>query len=78
MVNQGINEIRNAILNSNASWEASETSFTNMSEDEKMAFLGYVPGPEDPSLEQQASMAKANFDAFLALSTASSKSSIFI
>ncbi len=67
MTNIDIIEIRKAILESDAKWEADETSFMRMPEDVKKNLLGYIPGPEDPSLEEQELIARTNFDTFLTL-----------
>ena len=62
-----IKELKKALLDSNARWSAEETRFSKMAEAEKTLLLGYVPGPEDPSLEERESIAKANLNAFQAM-----------
>jgi len=70
MVKLEIDEIKKAILKSNARWEPHETSFANMPDDEKKLLLGYVPGPGEPSLEEREAVAKSNFSAFQAMAAA--------
>jgi len=61
-----ISELQTAIAESGAEWEAAETPFTEMSSDEFSLLLGYVPGPEDRSLEEDEAIAQADYQAFVA------------
>lgn len=66
MANLSIPELKRAIEQSNARWQAEETPFAKMSSDEQARLLGYTPGPNDGSLEEQESVAKMKLQAFLA------------
>lgn len=70
-----IRELQTNIAQSDAEWQAGETPFTQMSSDERSLYLGYVPGPEDPSLEEREHIAQTNLDAFLAAAAAAHPSS---
>jgi len=61
-----IQKLQAAISEADAGWVAEETPFAKMSSDEQALLLGYTPGPDDPSLEEDEGIAKANFEAFLA------------
>jgi C1A family cysteine protease len=67
MASLSVQELKKAIEQSNASWQAEETSFMKMPQSEKVRFLGYTPGPNDGSLEEQESAAKSKLQAFLAM-----------
>ena len=58
--------LRSTIDEEDARWEAGETSLTKMSDDERRGHLGYEPGPDDPSLEEQERRAEANLERFMA------------
>jgi C1A family cysteine protease len=64
-----IQEIKKAIEQSNARWRAEETPFLKMPRDEQLRHLGYTPGPDDGSLEEQERAAKGNLQAFIAMRT---------
>jgi C1A family cysteine protease len=57
-------EIKKAILESKAKWEAQETFIMKMPVEERRLLLGYTPGPDDPSSEVGESIAKANLAMF--------------
>ena len=59
-----IKELTARISDAGAKWEAGETQFTQMSSAERSRYLGYIPGPGEPSLEEQESKAKANLKLF--------------
>jgi C1A family cysteine protease len=61
-----VEEIKKAILNSNAKWEAEENFIMQMPKEERKILLGYTPGPEDPMLKVSESIANANMAAFKA------------
>jgi C1A family cysteine protease len=65
-----INELRTRITDAGAEWEAGETQFTEMSSIERSLYLGYIPGPGEPSLEEREQIAQANLEVFLAAGTA--------
>jgi C1A family cysteine protease len=70
MAELALGAIKKAILDSDARWEAQETSFAKMAKEERLLLLGYVPGPGDPSLEERESVAKSNLMAFEAMAVA--------
>lgn len=57
--------LRTTIEEEDARWEAGETPLTNLSDEDRELHLGYVPGPDDPSLEEQERRAAANFEQFM-------------
>ena len=60
-----IDKVKSSILSAKATWTASENKFTRMSATTRSLLLGYVPGPQDLSLEEAENVAKANFAAFV-------------
>jgi len=62
-----VQELKKAIEQSNATWTAEETPFVKMSRDEQLRHLGYTPGPNDGSLEEQEIGAKAKLQEYLAM-----------
>lgn len=67
MANFSVQELKKAIEQSNARWRAEETPFIKMSREQQVRHLGYTPGPNDGSLEDQEKAAKANLQAFAAV-----------
>lgn len=63
-----IKELKTTISESGAGWQAGENLLTEMSSEERALHLGFVPGPEDLSLEERETTAKANFEASLSAS----------
>lgn len=57
-------KLQAAIELAGASWEAGETSMTQLSDAEKQLRLGYTPGPNEPSFEEQEQIAKMNQEVF--------------
>ena len=57
-------KLQAAIDLAGASWQAGETSMTQLSDAEKQLRLGYKPGPGEPSLEEQEQIAKINQKVF--------------
>ncbi len=57
-------KLQAAIELSGASWQAGETSMTRLSDDQKRLRLGYVPGPNEPTFEEQEQIAKINQEVF--------------
>jgi C1A family cysteine protease len=57
--------LRSSIEEEDAGWKAGETPLTRMSEEDRQLHLGYVPGPKDPSLEEQEREAEENLEAFM-------------
>ena len=54
-----IEEVRNEIeAAAEADWEAGETSESDLSDLEASARVGYVPGPEEPSLQEAEAIAR--------------------
>ena len=64
-----IQELQREVAAMNADWQAGETAFTEMSSDERAQYLGYVPGPDEPSLEEREQVAQANLEEFYATAT---------
>ena len=52
-------ELRAVLAQEQATWEAGDTNVSHLPEPDKLRRLGYVPGPEDPSLEDRESLARA-------------------
>lgn len=59
-----LKQIQEAIANAGHDWRAEGTFLTVLSEDERRKYLGYNPGPNEASLEEQERIAAANFSAF--------------
>ena len=53
-----IKELQTDIAQSDAEWQAGDTSFTEMSSEERSLYLGYIPGPDEPSLEEENRLPK--------------------
>jgi C1A family cysteine protease len=67
MANQiDVTSIQAAIQDAQAGWQASSNFLTALSEDERLLYLGYEPGPGEPSLEAREQAAQANYEAFAA------------
>ncbi|MBK9509956.1 MAG: hypothetical protein IPO04_11065 [Cytophagaceae bacterium] len=67
MANQmTIEQIKAALKNNNARWQAEETPFFNLPEEEKQKRLGYIPGPNEPSLLEREKLAATNFKQLMA------------
>jgi C1A family cysteine protease len=52
-------DIQAALTRQNASWSAGQTSVSELPPDEKRRRLGYVPGPDEPSLVEREALARA-------------------
>ena len=59
-----LDELRRAIEEQGAEWVPGETSLSSYEISEEMGLLGYVPGPQEPSLEEQERLARENFLTF--------------
>ena len=59
-----INKIKESIAKAGARWEAEENFLTRLSHNDRLLRLGYVPGPDDPSLEERESLAKEHLQDF--------------
>jgi C1A family cysteine protease len=59
-------KLQAAIELAGAQWQAGPTSVSHLSDEEKQVLCGYVPGPDEPSLEEQERIADANYQAFQA------------
>ena len=59
-----LKEIQQAIASAGHVWNAGETFLTNFSEEERRNYLGYTPGPNEPTLEEQERIASANYEAY--------------
>src|SRR5436853_4241616 len=61
-----LRELQRVLARSGAGWEAGETSLSNATVDpEGMEMLGYVPGPDEPSLDEQEALGQASLENFL-------------
>ena len=61
-----LDELRRALEASGAAWTAGETSLSQYEFDpESMERLGYVPGPEEPSLDDQERRAQETLEAVM-------------
>jgi C1A family cysteine protease len=56
--------IRNAISEAGHSWSAEPNFLTALPEEDRKNWLGYVPGPNEASLEEKERAATLNFEAF--------------
>jgi C1A family cysteine protease len=59
--------VQAAIARSGAAWEAGSTSVSDLSDEEFLLHLGYVPGPNEPSLEEREQAALRNIASPLAM-----------
>lgn len=61
--------LKRAVREAGADWTVEETSLAQYDIDPENAteLLGYVPGPQEPSLDEQESMAAQNVQAYMAL-----------
>lgn len=62
-----LDELRQALEASEAQWTAGETSLSRYKVEEGMQVLGYVPGPDEPSLDEQEELSRSSLDLFMAL-----------
>jgi len=67
--------IQEAIASSSAGWEASTTSVSELSFEDKTILLGYTPAPGAPSLEEQEQSCAAALSEYLEQSSANSADS---
>ncbi len=58
-----VKTITAAIRSAKADWQSGENFLTSMSLDERQLFLGYSPGPGEPTLQETEKAAKASFAA---------------
>lgn len=65
-------KLQAAIDLANAGWQAGETTVSRLSPEEQRLLCGYIPGPGEPSLEEQERMASSKYAAFQATAAASS------
>ena len=68
-------KLKAAIDLADAHWQAGPTSVSSLSDQEKKVLCGYVPGPGEPSLEEQERLRSALYSAFQA--SASSRISAY-
>jgi C1A family cysteine protease len=59
-----LKKIQEAIAAAGHSWNAEGSFLTELPEDERKRYLGYVPGPTEPPLEEQERIAAANLTTF--------------
>ena len=67
-----IKSIQDAIASAGFSWQPANNLFSGMSEQEKDKYLGYIPGPNDDSLEVQEKIGVENYNLFKSSSSLSS------
>ena len=58
-----VQAVETAIKKNDAGWQAQKNFLTTLSREERARYLGYVPGPGEPSLEQAEQAAKASLAA---------------
>jgi C1A family cysteine protease len=56
-----VSAVKAAIVDANADWQAQKNFLTLMSRDERSLYLGYVPGPGEPTLQESERAASAKF-----------------
>lgn len=61
-----IKSIQQDLSNMGNPWQAEATFLTALPEEERKHYLGYTPGPDEPSLKEKEEIAKANFTAYMA------------
>ena len=61
-----LNQINGDIERENAGWQTGFNEFLEKSESERDIYLGYVPGPEEESLEQQELQGFSKYQSFMA------------
>lgn len=59
MIDKLIEQTRLAAQHAGASWDVGETSVSRLDEEELPIILGYVPGPDEPSLAERERMSRA-------------------
>ena len=64
--------IQEAIAKDDAGWEAGITPVSELTPAEKEKMLGYIPGPDDPSLEEMVAQGKAALQAYQSMAFAAS------
>ena len=65
MNREEIKAIQEAIKSEDLSWTAEENFLTKLSSEEQKKYLGYTPGPDEPTLEEQEKQSVENYKAFL-------------
>jgi C1A family cysteine protease len=63
-----IKAIQDAIASAGFSWQPANNLFSSMTKEEQDKYLGYSPGPQDISLEEQERIGNENFSLFKASS----------
>ena len=61
-----VKSIQSAIQKEQAGWQAGSNFLTALSDQERSLYLGYEPGPGEPSLAQREEASLANYQAFAA------------
>ncbi len=59
-------KLQESINRAGASWQAGETSLSQLSDEQKQMYLGYQPRADEPSLEEREQMARINYEAYRA------------
>lgn len=59
-------KIKEDIKADNAGWQASSNFLLQLSEEERRNYLGYEPGPDEPSLQEQEEASQANYQSYKA------------
>jgi C1A family cysteine protease len=63
---KALKTIQEAIAKEGQSWEAGANFMLELPDDELRKYLGYHPGPDEPSLEEKEALAASNFKAYQA------------
>ena len=61
-----LNQINDNIKNENSGWQADYNFFLDLTEEEQKKYLGYTPGPEELTLQEQESNGYSKYEAYLA------------
>lgn len=61
---ESLSQLTEEINRESGSWEAGYNYLLDLDADEQDKYLGYVPGPNEPSLEEQEQLAQANLESF--------------
>jgi C1A family cysteine protease len=65
--NEKLESIKSAIESEGASWLAGPSEVFEMSQEDQDLLLGYVPGDNEPSLEEKEEASQANYQEYMAM-----------
>jgi len=60
-----LSTLQSSIDQEGAGWQVGENFLLDLSEEDQLNYLGYAPGPDEPTLEEREIAAKASFSAFM-------------